>query len=327
MSGPASANRPLEGRCIGISISESDDLASLGFLPPEAPGELPPDLQRVLAELTVALVSAGATIVYGGDMREGGFTLALMQETAAAYRAAELNAAGPVFVNVLAASAWQGKSAETIFAHARSVGELGEVRLMLPDGDRIALEAYFEPQPENVEPAFSVTLRFGDRSEGESAGSAAELERLLAGASAMSGTSAPGSLTMMRRAMAAEEHGRVVIGGRVKGYGGGHPDARPGIGEEALLTLEAGKRLLAVASFGGAAHDVANALGLLPDGPFVAHADVGPNYWETMAEIAKLAAGHLPGAVKQSMLEAARADTPARIAAAVLRAMRDTALG
>jgi hypothetical protein len=196
---------------------------------------------------------------------------------------------------------------------------------MLPDGGRIALEANFAPQRENVEPAFSVTLDFEGRTE--SAASAPELERLLAGARAAPMTSAPRSLTMMRRAMAAEEHGRVVIGGRVRGYGSGHPDSRPGIGEEALLTLQAGKRLLAVASFGGAAHDVANALGLLPDGPFVEHADVGPNYWETMAEIAKLAPGHVSGAMQWSMFEAARADTPARIAAAALRAMLDTASG
>ena len=61
------------------------------------------------------------------------------------------------------------------------------------------------------------------------------------------------SLTAMRRTMLKETSARVVLGGRVEGYKG----LMPGIAEEALMTLQAGKPLYVAGGFGGCARDIA----------------------------------------------------------------------
>ena len=65
-----------------------------------------------------------------------------------------------------------------------------------------------------------------------------------------------GSLTAMRQTMLKETSGRVVLGGKVEGYLG----SMPGIAEEALLTLRAGRPLYVVGGFGGCARDIAETL-------------------------------------------------------------------
>ena len=67
------------------------------------------------------------------------------------------------------------------------------------------------------------------------------------------------SLTAMRRTMLKETSARVVLGGRVKDYTG----SIPGIAEEALLTLQAGKPLYVAGGFGGCARDIAETMELV----------------------------------------------------------------
>ena len=64
------------------------------------------------------------------------------------------------------------------------------------------------------------------------------------------------SLTAMRRTMLRDTSARVVLGGRVEGYTG----TMPGIAEEALLTLRAGRPLYVLGGFGGCARDIAETL-------------------------------------------------------------------
>ena len=60
-----SANaKPLAGLRVGISISESDDLEARGFTPSA--------MNRLTVRLNEALLSAGATVVFGHDWREDG---------------------------------------------------------------------------------------------------------------------------------------------------------------------------------------------------------------------------------------------------------------
>lgn len=66
------------------------------------------------------------------------------------------------------------------------------------------------------------------------------------------------SLTALRRFMARETQGRILIGGRRFGFHG----VMPGLIEEALFAAEAGQPLYIAGGFGGVAHDVAVALGL-----------------------------------------------------------------
>src|SRR5215470_16444954 len=69
-------NRFLEGWRIAVSISDSPDLASLGL------GDR--HLRDVMVEVARHLISAGAALVYGGDLRKKGYT-ELLFEVAARY--------------------------------------------------------------------------------------------------------------------------------------------------------------------------------------------------------------------------------------------------
>jgi SLOG cluster2/TIR domain len=63
--------KPLSGKTIGISISESSDLQRLGFSAVHQ--------QRALIEISRHLLAQGASVAYGGDLRPGGFTLDLVE--------------------------------------------------------------------------------------------------------------------------------------------------------------------------------------------------------------------------------------------------------
>ena len=67
------------------------------------------------------------------------------------------------------------------------------------------------------------------------------------------------SLTAMRRTMLEESSARVVLGGKIEGFWG----VMPGIAEETLLTLQAGKPLYILGGFGGCARDIAESLKLV----------------------------------------------------------------
>ncbi len=63
--------KPLSGKMIGISISESPELQRLGFSAVH--------LKRTLIEISRHLLAQGASVAYGGDLRPGGFTLDLVE--------------------------------------------------------------------------------------------------------------------------------------------------------------------------------------------------------------------------------------------------------
>jgi hypothetical protein len=62
----------LAGATIGLSVSESADLARLGLRPSHC--------RLAVVELARAVLLAGGTIVYGGDLRPDGFTTLLLDE-------------------------------------------------------------------------------------------------------------------------------------------------------------------------------------------------------------------------------------------------------
>lgn len=66
-------------------------------------------------------------------------------------------------------------------------------------------------------------------------------------------------LTAMRQTMRSHSDARVLFGGRVEGYKG----RMPGVGEEALLSLQAQQPVFLAGGFGGCARDIAETLGLV----------------------------------------------------------------
>jgi SLOG cluster2 len=73
MSGPMLVPRDaLRGVNVGISVSDSADLARLGLAPQHC--------QMAVAELARAIMIAGGTVVYGGRLVPPGFTDILLDE-------------------------------------------------------------------------------------------------------------------------------------------------------------------------------------------------------------------------------------------------------
>ncbi len=133
------------------------------------------------------------------------------------------------------------------------------------------------------------------------------------------GAAAADALTAMRRTMAKETLLRVVASGKVIGYQG----RMPGIVEEALLHAEAGRLVVPLGAFGGAARGAAIALGLLPDSAGVEYAETGEGYGGSLEALRKLAPRHrklVDGLEAGNVLEAlATSDEPTAIGAGVVR--------
>jgi len=85
--------KPLSGKLVGISISNSPDLERLGFSDYH--------LKRALLEISRHLLAQGARIAYGGDLRPDGFTQNLI-EMVKAYNHQENNKPQKNILNFLA---------------------------------------------------------------------------------------------------------------------------------------------------------------------------------------------------------------------------------
>ncbi len=206
----------LGNRTVAISISESPDMPALGLT--EA------HLRDGMAEIARHLLALGASLLYGGDLRRGGFSRLMFELVARHRRDADEGDERPGVVNFLA---WPVHIQQPSVELEEAMGDLegfAELVLLGLDGTPLSMsarQAVEQRQPTEVE-----------WSDG---------------------------LTAMRRRMLGEGNARVVLGGRVEGYKG----AMPGIAEEALLSLQASRPLYLLGGFGGCAYDVAEALGLV----------------------------------------------------------------
>lgn len=206
---------PLAGRRIGISISESSDMAvlGLGF----------EHLQDAMSEIARHLLACGASLAYGGDLREGGFT-ELLFEIVERYRSR--NDEERVLVdNYLA---WPSHVLSTpikLQSLAEALKGMVDLVLLRPDGSRIDLSQRLSVAQPSNEP----------NAEEWSAG-----------------------LTAMRNAMASRIDARVALGGRILGYRGN----MPGIAEEALIQVGKKSPLYILGGFGGCSLAIAKAMGL-----------------------------------------------------------------
>jgi hypothetical protein len=269
------------GRLIGISLSNAPDRAKLGF--PER------EINRATLTIAMTLVRAGAEILYAGDLRANGFTFQIFRHIARAYAAA----GSAPFVHVIPSPVLQRTpwtSLRDMLAERRGIAKtfialrgqlmglrLGEEGLLVGDDDdleEIGSEAY---------ESWWKGLAIGDP----------QLE-----------------YSRTRRALATLEYGRVAMGGKL-GILADKEDhyegAMPGIVEEAMLTLEAGKPLIALGAFGGAARDIAIALDLLdakervPRGPQMAS-------FTTAISVASRLRTHIPEALKPRLAALALED-------------------
>lgn len=211
-----SRHDPLAGRAVAISVSDSPDLAFLGF------GNQ--HLHDAMGELARHLLIAGAHLLYGGDLRPGGFT-ELLLELIARYRPEAGNGkTAAVVTNYLPWPIQMSLSPEEFAKWAEGIGPFAELVCLGRNGGVIAAKRrakIIAAQPTS-----------DDWSHG---------------------------LSSMRKALTKRSAARVVLGGRIEGYKG----TMPGIAEEALTSLKAGKPVFILGGFGGCARDIAETMELV----------------------------------------------------------------
>lgn len=204
-------NRRLQGTSIGLSISNVDagELQALGL------SDL--HLQDAMLEIARYLLAQGATLVYGGDLRPGGFTENLLDLVRYHNDALQKH-----FTPVRNFLAWPLHSTVDAQWAASHKDALKIVKVDAPN----------ELKTAGLLPATDANIN------------------------ACSNYVWARCLTAMRENLVQQTQARVLLGGRTTGYKGKYP----GLVEEALLTLQAGKPLFLLGGFGGAAQALILAL-------------------------------------------------------------------
>ena len=201
---------------VAVSTSESPDMAVLGL----SDGHL----CDAMAEIARHVLNFGSGLVYGGDLRQHGFS-ELLFEIAARHRPVVEGAVQHLGVtNYLAWPVHIGMSFERIEAAIADLAGTAALVCIDMNGEPLSMR-----QRRQVEARQATEAEW---SEG---------------------------LSAMRKHMLANTDARIVLGGRIEKYKG----AMPGIAEEALLSLQGGQPLFVVGGFGGCARDIAESLKLV----------------------------------------------------------------
>lgn len=170
--------RQLENCQIMMSMSESPDLGALAM------GEQ--HQKEAVKEIARHLLADGATLAYGGDLRERGLTWLLFDMALTYNQAASPEGGKAKIVNYLASSAWEKEGARE------------EVELKIRRQYRGAAIPRCLPRPKDVQ----------DPITGQPYGP---------------GEHAAAALTDMRRRIIADTHALICLGGKVEGYSGRYP--------------------------------------------------------------------------------------------------------
>jgi len=206
---------PLSQKAIGISISGSQDMEVLGLAEEH--------LRDAMAEVARHLLAMGARLVYGGDLREHGFTELLFELVARHRRDADVGDGRPAIANYLAWPVHRSIQVEEIRAVSQSLNGLAELHFLDIQGRELpAAQLELEARPVTSE----------DWSTG---------------------------LTAMRLMLTEVCDARIVLGGRVSEFKG----RMPGIAEEALCSIVSKQPLFVLGGFGGCAREIAEELGLV----------------------------------------------------------------
>lgn len=259
-----------------VTLSASDvdvsELVALGFQPMQRIADIASDeledgesnlvereviddaasvLWQAAAELVTATAELGARLGYGGNLQPGSITRRLFDEVADAYYVLDAGVRRP-FVHFLALSVWRDRqTAQDVFDHVMQLGTRGEVQLFFEDGSALQLRA--------AGSEIKSTAAGGRAADFERTyTSAAELHSEVYANVPFDSSGLAAGLTQMRRSMAQQEQVRFLVGGSLAGVG-----RYPGVLEEAIESIDAGRLVVPLAAFGGAAHEAAVALGLL----------------------------------------------------------------
>ena len=171
------AQDTLMGSAIGISVSDSPDMAPLGLSEPH--------LRDAMVEIARHLLARGCRLVYGGDLRPGGFTEMLLELVARHRRNDELNDERAAVVNYLAWPVITRTHRADLLNTFAELGDGADVICLSQDGNEIPWQSALRRVKQEA-------------------------------------PWAPG-LTAMRKVISEQIAARVVLGGRVEGYSGSMP--------------------------------------------------------------------------------------------------------
>lgn len=110
---------------IGLSVSESADLARLGLTEQHC--------RLVVAEVGRAIMLAGGTVVYGGNLEPGGYTWILIEE------AQRFSGGRPALEVTLAESEYRKLTEDELTATDRRLGDVGRLTLVSGSGDPVPI--------------------------------------------------------------------------------------------------------------------------------------------------------------------------------------------
>jgi hypothetical protein len=216
----AAEARTLGGRKIALSISEPDAPARAGMFPDH--------LNAALLEISRHLLVKGATLAYGGHLGADGYTVALFDLVRAHQQMSGL----PPVERIINYVGWPVPLTRRDRAKFKDMASF--VRTDAPAGVAALEPETFVPEPSYF-PADTPVRRYAWAR----------------------------GMTRMRERQTSEVHARIAIGGKVGPTltampGGGkklswYSGRIPGVMEEIILTLQAGKPLYLCGAFGGAA--------------------------------------------------------------------------
>lgn len=253
----------LRGGLVALSVSDAPDRAKLGFPSRE--------IDRALFSICTALVRTGAKIVYGGNLDPNGLTFGMFRHLAGAYAASR----EAPFIHVIPEPIFRETSFEGLSSALREGVAVVETWAHLKN-DLYRLRAVDDG------------LRIGEGSSRQRITNSVQFESWLDAIEVVECTSA---YSAARKAMTEMVDARVVLGGKMGLLdcpGDAYQGAMPGIIEETILTLEAGIPCFPLGAFGGAARDVAIALGLLDSSKHVPRGKQLPTYASSLKRVSEL---------------------------------------
>ena len=243
----------LTNRSVALSAAVAPDLGRLG-LPAQ-------EVDRAILSICGALIRAGATVIYSGDLRPEGITYKIFRHLAGLYAGQD---AQP-FSLFMPEHAARTLTFDQLSAAAISTASVSKISIVL-GGDLLRVR-----RDEHGLVLLSRDNRYLVRND-------AELEAAL-GSSEQASVAT--SLSSARSAVTQACDARVLIGGKMGIVG--QPEDQfegnmPGIVEEAMQTLHAGKWIFPLSAFGGATRDLSIALGLLSESQRVPRDQQDPRY-------------------------------------------------
>ena len=200
---------------IAVSVSKSPDMAHLGLIENH--------LRDAVVGIFRYALHRGSRIVYGGDLRQYGFSELLFELVARYFQVLEHETETAGVTNYFAWPVHISMPYELIQKTANDF--VGSVNLVCLDIHGLPMTLHQRSQLKSRKPTKV------DWSEG---------------------------LTNMRQYMLRNTDARIILGGQIEQ----HKGIMPGIGEEALMSLRAGQPLFVIGGFGGCARDIADSMGI-----------------------------------------------------------------